>query len=115
MDERLQRLIDEDDVRRLVLTWIDGIDTRSVDQIRSAWADEMNVEFVGFPDRGGGPIASGRFRTADRGPNLGRMLGHFAAIQHVCTNHLVTVDGDHATCSAYVHATRYMVVEQGDP
>jgi hypothetical protein len=113
MDEVLQQLYDENEVKRLVLTWMDGVDTRSYERFTSAWAEEMEVEFIGFPP--GAPLSSGTFNTAQRTQGLISMISEFSSTQHVNTNHLVTVKGDHATCSCYVVATHYMQVENGEP
>lgn len=115
MDEALRELVDEYRIRRLILTWLDGIDTRDPEKIRAAWAEEMETEFIGFPDMGDGPIRPGRHRTADRADGLIRMISQFSMTQHVSTNHLVTVDGDRATASAYVLATHHMAVEAREP
>ncbi|ATE63671.1 nuclear transport factor 2 family protein [Rhizorhabdus dicambivorans] len=115
MDEALSDLLDEHRIRRLILIWLDGIDTRDPAKIRAAWAEEMETEFIGFPDMGGGPIAPGRHRTADRAEGLIRMIGQFSMTQHVSTNHLVTIEGDRATCSAYVLATHHMEVAGREP
>ena len=112
-DPTLQRLIDEEAVRRLVLGWMNGIDTGSYEDVRSAWADEMEVEFIGFPV--GSPLVSGRYETERRTHGLIAMISQFAATQHLCTNHLVTVHGDHATCSCYVLATHCMEIERAEP
>ncbi|HVX23196.1 MAG TPA: nuclear transport factor 2 family protein [Acidimicrobiales bacterium] len=113
VDGALQRLIDQEAVTRLVLTWMDGIDTRSYDAVRSAWADEQEVEFVGFP--AGSPLSSGRYETDRRTHGLIAMISQFSSTQHLNTNHLVTVEGDRATCSCYVLATHHMDIERGEP
>jgi hypothetical protein len=113
MDEVLQRLYDESEIRRMVLTWMDGVDTRSYEQLTSVWAEEMEVEFIGFPS--GSPLSSGTYNTAQRTHGLINMISQFSSTQHISTNHLVTVNGDQAACSCYVVATHYMQVDNGEP
>ena len=115
MDEALQRLVDENEIRRLVLTWFDGVDTHSAERIQSAWADEVYTEYVGFPDMGTPPIPAGTVKMADRARSTIRMLEQFDAHQHVNTNHLVEIDGDRATCSSMGIGTHYLKMERGDP
>jgi hypothetical protein len=113
VDEVLQRLYDESQIKELVLTWMDGVDTRSYERLTSAWAEEMEVEFIGFPS--GSPLSSGTYNTAQRTHGLISMISEFSSTQHVNTNHIVGVNGDHATCSSYVVATHYMQVDNGEP
>lgn len=42
-------------------------------------------------------------------------LGGFDATQHLVTNHLVTVDGDKAVCTAAFQATHYLPNPHGSP
>lgn len=115
MDEQLREMVDEYQIRRLIMTWLEGIDSRRPELIISAWSDEMENEFIGFPDMGTGPISSGRHRTADRAPGLVKMISQFDSTQHVSTNHLITVDGDEATCSCYMVATHHLAMDCGEP
>jgi hypothetical protein len=115
MDPALQRLIDENEIRRLVLTWFDGIDNHDPERIQSAWAEDVYTEYVGFPDMGTPPIKPGFGKMADRAKGAVRMLEEFTAHQHVNTNHLVEVNGDEAFCSSYGIGTHYLKMDMGDP
>ena len=115
MDTILQRLCDESEIRQLVHIWMDGIDTKSYDRLRSTWADEMETDFSGFPDMGGGPILSGKHPADDRRRGVIRMVSEFSATQQVVSNHVITVEGDHATCNCYVVATQHLASPDCEP
>lgn len=110
MDDIVQRLDDENEIRRLVLTWMDGLDTRSFERVRSCWTDEMDAEYSGFPNMGTGPFISGRFNTDQRYRKVIATVSQFDVTRHSITNQLVEVDGDRGTCSCYVLATHYLTM-----
>lgn len=110
-DPIVQQLRDENEIRKLVITFSLGMDTRDVDLFRSAWPDEVDLD---LRTQAGEAIAlTGRRRADDYAQDVIALLSGFTATQHVSTNHLITVDGDAATCTCYTHATHYLAGESG--
>ena len=58
---------------------------------------------------------SGHVRGDDYAHGVIALLTGFEATQHVSSNHLVSVDGDAATCICYTHATHYLPHQGGHP
>jgi len=114
MDRVLQVLRDESDIRRLVLTWMDGLDTRSFERVRSCWTDEMETEYSGFPNMGTGPFNSGTHDTDQRYRKIINTVSEFDVTRHAISNLLIEVTGDQATLSCYVIATHYLSVPNAD-
>lgn len=114
MDDIARLLHDESEIRRLVLTWMDGLDTRSFDRVRSCWTDEMETEYSGFPNMGSGPFVSGKHDTDQRYRKVIETVSEFDITRHSITNQLVEVKGDRATCSCYVLATHYLSVPNAE-
>ena len=63
-------------------------------------------------------LAGGEAATVERGDIIAawrNALGALTATQHLVTNHLVTIDGDQATCTAAFQATHVLANPHGDP
>jgi hypothetical protein len=113
MDDLLQRLSDEHEVRRLAIRMSNGMDARDYDLFRSSWADEVELDVP--PLAGDAVPLSGKLKADDYARGVIALLSHYKATQHVSTNHDVEVDGDEATCVCYTLATHFLPVENGDP
>ncbi len=113
MDPVVQRLDDENDIRKLVIAFSIAMDARDEAMFRASFADEVDLA---IPPLGGDAVPlSGLVRGDDYARGVIALLSGFRATQHVSTNHLISVDGDAATCICYTHATHHMPIEQGDP
>ncbi|HEY8479104.1 MAG TPA: nuclear transport factor 2 family protein [Spirillospora sp.] len=75
-------------------------DRREWDRLRTLFADEVRLDYTSL--NGGEP---GTLTPADIVAGWRDALGAYAATQHLITNHLVTVDGDTAVCTASFQAT----------
>lgn len=112
MDPTLQRLDDENEVRKLLVTMSLGMDVFDVDLFASAFADPVLVD---IPPLGGDQIRlSGEMSRHEYARNVIDLMLGFTAVQHVSTNHLINVDGDEASCTSYVLGTHYLE-ENPDP
>jgi hypothetical protein len=101
-----QAVWDENAIRKLVIGFCLGMDTRDAGLFRKAWAEEVELNL--------------RTTAADVIPLTGPraaddytrdvigLLSGFTATQHQSTNHYIEVDGDTATCTCYVYAVHYL-------
>jgi hypothetical protein len=112
MDAALQNLVDENEIRNAIVTMSLGMDTLDVDLFASAFSDPL---YADIPPLGGDEIRlSGQLRRLDYATNVIDLMRGFTAVQHVSTNHLFNVDGDVASCRAYVLGTHFLD-EEADP
>ncbi|HEX4813057.1 MAG TPA: nuclear transport factor 2 family protein [Nonomuraea sp.] len=75
-------------------------DQRDWDQLTTVFADKVQLDYTSL--NGGEPV------TLTPEQVIGAWkegLGRFDATQHLITNHLVTIDGDTAVCTAVFQAT----------
>jgi 3-phenylpropionate/cinnamic acid dioxygenase small subunit len=79
-----------------------GVDTRDLDLYRSCFTDEMDLDMSGMGM--GEPMKISADAWADQAISL---VSGFQSTQHIITNHVITIEGDRATCVAYVQAQHY--------
>ena len=72
---------------------------RDWDAYRSCFTDEVDIDFTSW---GGGEPQTRRGDDWAAGVRAG--LSGFQATQHISTNHVITLDGDEATCVSYMQA-----------
>jgi hypothetical protein len=113
MDPVLRRLVDENDIRNLVIAFSLGMDSRDYKMYRASWADEVDLD---LPNLAGDAIRlSGRTTGDDYAKGVIALLSQFESTQHVSSNHLVSVRGDLGICTCYTLAQHYMPVASGEP
>ena len=109
----VRTLLDENEIRKLVIRMSNGMDLRDYDMFRSAWADEVELD---IPAMGGDAVPlSGKLSADVYAQGVITMLSEFTATQHCSTNHLIDIEGDIATCACYTLATHYLSVGALDP
>ncbi|MFN0093656.1 MAG: nuclear transport factor 2 family protein [Dehalococcoidia bacterium] len=109
MDARLALHLDKQDIIDSILRYASGIDMRDWELYRSAFTDEVEVDFTSW---GGGEVRrlSGDAWVA----GVRSTLAGFDGTQHTLTNFVVEVRGDEATAVVYMSAQHYLPNDKGD-
>ncbi|MFI6742322.1 nuclear transport factor 2 family protein [Nonomuraea sp. NPDC050451] len=85
-------------------------DQREWDRLGEVFADSVTLDYTSL--NGGEPVVLTPAQIVEAWSGL---LGAFDATQHLITNHLVTVDGDTALCTASFQATHRLTDPFGSP
>ncbi|MET9547255.1 nuclear transport factor 2 family protein [Streptomyces sp. NPDC006627] len=85
-------------------------DRRDWSAFREVFADEVDLDYTSL--NGGEPLHLPRQSIVD---GWRTVLSGLDATQHLVGNHLVTVDGDTAECTASVLATHILANDRGEP
>ena len=103
MDEKkMQALLDRMEIIDVENRYAMGVDTRDSELHASCFAEELEVDMSGMG--AGEPMKMSGKAWAEQAVSL---VSIFEATQHMITNHVITIDGDRATCVAYVKAQHY--------
>jgi hypothetical protein len=110
-DDKLQLLLDRAEISDVQLRYATGLDSRDWPLFRSCFTNENEIETDFTSVFGGDPrkVSADRWTEAAR-----RSLSGLKAMQHMITNHVITIAGDDATCIAYVQARHYLPNDSGD-
>jgi SnoaL-like domain len=84
-------------------------DQREWDKLGSVFADKVTLDYTSL--NGGEPVTLTPGQIVEAWQSV---LGGFAATQHLLGNHLVTIDGDTAVCTASFQATHRKAEPYGD-
>ena len=93
-------------VAGVLYRFAEGIDLRDWELLRSAFADEITVDYTSY--RGGEPVIMAADAWVSRAQ---RRFATMAATQHSMTNPRVEGDDDTATCRMYVEAHHVAVID----
>lgn len=85
-------------------------DRREWDQLRDVLAEEVTLDYTSL--NGGEPATLTAEQVIEAWSGL---LGSLDATQHLVGNHLVSLDGDDARCTASFQATHLFANPFGDP
>jgi len=109
MDEdNMQCLLDRAAISDVQLRYATGVDMRDWPLFRSCFTDEIETESssaVGSPPQ--------RIKADEWVERVRRTLNGMEATQHMITNQVITLNGDEATCVAYVQARHHLPNETG--
>lgn len=86
------------------------VDQRAWDQLQAIFSDPVEVDYTSL--NGGEPVT---VSPADLIAGWRQILDHLDATQHLIANHLVTIDGENATCAANVQGTHMLANHSGGP
>ncbi len=102
-EDNLQCLLDRTAISDVQLRYATGVDTRDWPLFRSCFTDEIEIESssaVGSPPQ--------CIKADDWVERVRRTIDGMKATQHMITNHVITLNGDEATCVAYVQARHHL-------
>jgi 3-phenylpropionate/cinnamic acid dioxygenase small subunit len=107
-ETKLQYLLDRAEISDVQLRYATGVDMRDWASYRSCFTDEIDTDFTSA--MGGEP----RRLKADQWVEYARRtISGLKATQHMITNHVITLEGDEATCVAYVQARHHLPNDTG--
>jgi SnoaL-like domain len=92
MDAALQALVDRQEIVDTIVRWAYALDTKDWAAARACFTNEVETDYS--DPRGTSPTRL----TAEAFVELRRRAHEKLMTQHLSTNHLVTLDGDQATC-----------------
>jgi 3-phenylpropionate/cinnamic acid dioxygenase small subunit len=102
-EDTVQLLLDRTAISDVQLRYATGVDTRDWPLFRSCFTDEIETESssaVGSPPQ--------RIKADDWVERVRRTIDGLKATQHMITNQVITLEGDEATCVAYVQARHHL-------
>jgi hypothetical protein len=100
--EKIQTLWDRMEIIDTQTRYATGVDRRDRGLYRSCFTDEMDLDMSGMGL--GEPVRLSADVWVEQAISL---VSSFEATQHMMTNHVITIEGDRATCTAYVQAQHY--------
>lgn len=107
-EDKLQFLLDRTAISDVQLRYATGVDTRDWRLFRSCFTDEIETD---FSSAAGSPPQ--RVKADDWVELVRRTINGMKATQHMITNQVITLNGDEATCVAYVQARHHLPNETG--
>lgn len=105
-----RHLVDRLDVIEACTRMAWHADQREWDSLREVFTDQVELDHTSLA--GGEPVTLGRDELVQSWADV---LGRLTATSHLVTNHLVTVDGDSAVCTAAFQATHLLPNVHGGP
>jgi SnoaL-like domain len=108
-DDRLQRPVDESELRNLVFGYAFGLDRRDWELWRSVFTDEVVMDMTDYqPEPPPRPVPADRVVGAMR-----RLFAGFDATQHFIATPHCEVAGDTAVVTAHMRAEHWLTSGQG--
>ncbi len=106
---RIQRLVDEADLRDLIHRYAFGLDTQDWALWRSIFVDEVLIDMTDFSPL---PIPR-RIPIEKHVRAVERMFANFEATQHFIGSHRYAIEGDEAVITAHMRAEHWISSGQG--
>lgn len=111
-DEKLQMLLDKDEIRDLIAKYAQGADNFDADMYMSVFTPDFEIEFSNF-----GVSARGmaEWREALASDKLRPLIAyHRETSTHITSNEVIDVNGDEAT--GFIHCVAHIIgTKDGEP
>lgn len=104
-----QTLIDRAAISDVFHNYATAIDTRDWDLLRSCFTDDLEADFAAMSP---GNIITGGDKWTGQ---IRRTIEALDATQHIITNHVHVIDGDHSHSRSYLQAQHVLRGEAGAP
>jgi hypothetical protein len=104
----LQTLLDRAAISDLVNAYATAVDTRDWGLFRTLFTDRVFIDMRSLDPTRYKEISAAELL------DLAKPLANFDATQHLSSNHRHAIDGDQATCVAYMHASHFLKRDGGD-
>jgi hypothetical protein len=99
MDPTLRYLLDRTQISEAIIRYFNGLDVRDWEMVRATLADTIDLD---FSQLFGDPRT---LHESDDFVAFARtVLSGFRHTQHISPNHVITIDGDRASATAYMYA-----------
>jgi SnoaL-like domain len=108
MEGKLQQLLDEREIIRVVNSIGINADLRNWQAVLPAFADEVLLDYSSM----GAPVET--LKSDDIVRNWQAILPGFKMTQHMITNHQVSITENEADCFSYVHAIHHLPNESNN-
>lgn len=102
-------LSDRMDISETVIRYATGVDMHDWVLFRSCFTDEVDIDITSF--RGGSPF---HMTAEDWTASVSAGISRYKAVQHLSSNHVITLNGDDATCVSYMQARHYFPLESSE-
>jgi len=100
--DKIRVLLDRMDIIDIHTRYATGVDRRDRELYRSCFTDEIELD---MSDMGmGGP---GRISADVWVEQAISLVSAFESTQHIITNHVISIEGNRATCTSYLQAQHY--------
>jgi hypothetical protein len=93
-DVKLQALFDRSEISELIIRFATALDLQDWDLFRSCFTDEIEADYSNFRGEQPSVVRADDFVEQRRSALTGLKT------QHISTNHLITIDGNIATCTS---------------
>lgn len=108
MDDTTKYLLDRAQISDVTTAFAVALDTRDWGLFRTLLADEVEID---YPDS----VGVSTFTADDLVATAAAFFGRLDATQHVSANHLISIDGDTATCTSTLHAQHFLASQVDSP
>lgn len=108
MDDKLQQLLDERDIIKVVNSIFINTDRRDWQAVSKAFAERVLLDYSSMG------AAAEELKPSEIVARWKDMMPGFKMTQHAITNHLVSFDGDKAGCFSYGNAIHHLPNDSGE-
>lgn len=107
--EKVRYLMDRTEIVETVVRYFNALDSKDWVEMRATLAHDIDLDFSQLFGNPRETLNSDDFVEFARD-----ILSGFEATQHISPNHVVAIDGDQATCKAYMYAWHTVPTEPGE-
>lgn len=110
MDEKLQELLDKQEIMELQYRYAHGVDRKDFDLFASCFTEVISTDLSSYM-----PDLKFTEMTIEQWVDMvKKLIGHTKATQHQMTNMLIEVNGNEATAKIALRAQHYVPNDFGD-